>query len=563
MISLIYINIGPIQEYIYDSIYQSIIVNKDIDLKIYIGINEIYLSDFRKELNNWNVFTNNVVLVNIDLSPSFDFLKEQHNGFRENFWLNTTKRFFYIEYIMKLYREENVYHIENDVMLFQPLKELYNVKLTVVSDHLKRVIASIMFIKNTQQITDLNNYIKSIIEKETRFINDMELLGSYSYFDYFNIDPNLGDTYDGACFGQYIGGVDYRNIPEFEKKTPQEQLFIKYTNGLKGFVNETSIIKPNNYTITKRDSKYYANNSLLVNLHIHSKQLYNFSNRVTPFNDIITGDRVLELCDIVFLTEDILHFHKNIEHFTKGKSIVIIENKVLDIKSQEALMNLFVKNEPVKIFVYTHILDIFIKNILPYINVKCIIYCGNSDHPFDEEYISLLNDTDVIKVIAQNPNVIHHKLELLPIGIANSMWKHGNLLQLYQVIKDTYRNKKEGVYININPDTFAYRSRLLDGIRKSNHLKISGNKNYQDYLYELSKHKYALCPRGNGLDCHRYFECIYLNVIPIIINNDYTNSKAFTRNLYNYGTISGQGKPFYEITSNNINDIILELENLL
>jgi hypothetical protein len=560
MVCLVYINIGAIQDYIFDSIYQTLSIHNDTNLQIYIGMSQQYFDEFRNELKKWKIFTNNIVLVDIDQAPNFNFLREQHQGFRKNFWLNTTKRFFYIEYIIKLYHLKNVYHLENDVMLYQPLKALSNDKLTVVSDHHSRVIASIIFIKNIKQISDLNNYIEMTIKNNTQFMNDMELLGNYQDVSHFNIDPELGDTYDAACFGQYLGGVDYRNIPEFDKKPIGEQLLIKYTNGFRDFVNETSIIKPNNYTIVKRKNGYYINENLLVNLHIHSKQLYNFSNNVIPFSDLVTGDRVILLCDVVFLTRDILDFHKNLENFTQGKQIILIENKKLDENSQRALskiLDTYNKDVPVKIFIYTHILDIFIKHILQFINTKCIIYCGNSDHPFDEQYTPLLNNPSVIRVIAQNPNVIHNKLELLPIGIANSMWKHGDLLKLYTVIKDTYRYKKSGVYININPDTFFYRKILLDEIKSSSKLIVSTNREYQDYLYELSQHKYALCPRGNGLDCHRFWECIYLNVIPIVINNTFTNSKAFTKNLHQYG------KPFYEITSDNNSNIVSELEKLV
>ena len=35
----------------------------------------------------------------------------------------------------------------------------------------------------------------------------------------------------------------------------------------------------------------------------------------------------------------------------------------------------------------------------------------------------------------------------------------------------------------------------------------------------LKKYKYAICPGGNGPDCHRFWECLYLGVIPIVENN--------------------------------------------
>ena len=44
-----------------------------------------------------------------------------------------------------------------------------------------------------------------------------------------------------------------------------------------------------------------------------------------------------------------------------------------------------------------------------------------------------------------------------------------------------------------------------------------------DYFIELKKHKYAICPRGNGLDTHRLWECFYLDVIPIMLKRDSPN----------------------------------------
>ncbi len=32
----------------------------------------------------------------------------------------------------------------------------------------------------------------------------------------------------------------------------------------------------------------------------------------------------------------------------------------------------------------------------------------------------------------------------------------------------------------------------------------------------MSTHKFAISPEGNGIDCHRTWECLYLGVIPIV-----------------------------------------------
>jgi hypothetical protein len=41
-------------------------------------------------------------------------------------------------------------------------------------------------------------------------------------------------------------------------------------------------------------------------------------------------------------------------------------------------------------------------------------------------------------------------------------------------------------------------------------------KPYKEYITDLSKHSFAICPEGNGLDCYRMLECLYSGCIPIV-----------------------------------------------
>jgi hypothetical protein len=52
---------------------------------------------------------------------------------------------------------------------------------------------------------------------------------------------------------------------------------------------------------------------------------------------------------------------------------------------------------------------------------------------------------------------------------------------------------------------------------------------FQDYLKILSSYKFAICPEGNGIDTHRFWECLYLKVVPICPRNVVTEyySKMF------------------------------------
>jgi hypothetical protein len=398
----------------------------------------------------------------------------------------------------------------------------------------------------------------------------MNILGFFNNKYKLPILPDTKTTtivFDGAAMGQYLGGVDYKNLPNGETD------IVKYNNPSKGFVNETAEIKCRDYKFLKTrilldfldisikvnriqdEGKLYQ----IANLHIHSKQLYQFSSVFDiTYDDLITGDRITSLCDFVLTTTEIYNFHKNLENFTK-EIIIIKDMKNININ----LLNSYFtdhckknKTKIVKLFIYTHIVEQFTQYILPYLNneIKYVLYIHNSDHSFGEEYNKLIDSDIIEKIYTQNVDVDvdvrNNKITLLPIGIANSMWKHGNLLEVYSVMSSIYKiNKECNIYVNINPNTYYYRKNILDKIIEKGNLKLSGSKPYKEYLMELSKHRFCLCIRGNGIDTHRFWESLYLGVIPVIINNNTTNCNNFVYYLTKLEI------PFYEIKSDNLDNI--------
>ena len=91
----------------------------------------------------------------------------------------------------------------------------------------------------------------------------------------FNINfKNFNSIFDGASIGQYLGGVDKKND----------------INDTRGFINETCIVKYNNFkfqwiqenNLYKPYLLYFDNISNqdikipIINLHIHSKELFKF-----------------------------------------------------------------------------------------------------------------------------------------------------------------------------------------------------------------------------------------------------------------------------------------------
>jgi hypothetical protein len=119
----------------------------------------------------------------------------------------------------------------------------------------------------------------------------------------------------------------------------------------------------------------------------------------------------------------------------------------------------------------------------------------------------------------------HPKLGGLPIGIANSTWSHGNLNVLH-TIKSKNVSKCSDIYFYFGINTnYNERNSCYEIIRNKG-LIFGKQLSFEPYLETLATYKYAICPPGNGVDCHRMWECFYLNVIPIVKRSVFTEKMA-------------------------------------
>ena len=75
-------------------------------------------------------------------------------------------------------------------------------------------------------------------------------------------------------------------------------------------------------------------------------------------------------------------------------------------------------------------------------------------------------------------------------------------------------------YLNINPNTFpSERLHVLNTFFGENWVTGEMNVSWGDYYRQIASHKFVFSPRGNGIDCHRTWEALYLRTIPIVIRS--------------------------------------------
>ena len=222
--------------------------------------------------------------------------------------------------------------------------------------------------------------------------------------------------------------------------------------------------------------------------------------------NFITGEKLQFLCH---------HFIGTITDFGYNLNTMKYKDRFIFIGT-----NVSIDNKKL-VFCYTHLLD----NIDDLIQtLKCLVnpfklVFHNSDKSFNNEHLVLFEKLPLLQYIyTQNMNIVHKKVLPLPIGLANSMWAHGNN-EIHQEVYNMPIKKTKEIYFNfkINTNT-EKRSKCYNDIIKRG-IKWNENLPYKEYLIELKIHKYAICPEGNGIDTHRFWECLYMNTIPICLKN--------------------------------------------
>jgi len=282
--NIILVSAGNYQEYILTNIQQLIRLKHE---SIYVITNERFFPNFDE-------YKNKIKLISCEsLDDKYEYEKKTHmdKHFREGFWTLTSSRFFYIYAFMVKTQLSNVIHLENDVPIYYNcnvlLNKLEQTKMYIPFDSYNRNIASIVYIPNHIVLgyildkydfhnTDMENFVlisKQLPHLITHFpicAPNIKFSQEQHYvcknFDIFNC------IFDAAAIGQYLGGVDPRNID----------------GDTSGFINETCVIKYNNYEITwmvqTADNETFKRPFIMLdgtpipifNLHIHSKNLTKF-----------------------------------------------------------------------------------------------------------------------------------------------------------------------------------------------------------------------------------------------------------------------------------------------
>lgn len=137
---------------------------------------------------------------------------------------------------------------------------------------------------------------------------------------------------------------------------------------------------------------------------------------------------------------------------------------------------------------------------------------------------------------AQNKAVEEDLVEGIPIGLENTILRVSAASQMgrfasevpgalekakrIDALHQAGARRKRLVYVNMNPATFPdERLPLLELLSRLPWTTRTRRVSIRRYYADIASHKFVVCPRGNGTDCHRVWEALYLKTVPIVLSS--------------------------------------------
>jgi hypothetical protein len=218
-------------------------------------------------------------------------------------------------------------------------------------------------------------------------------------------------------------------------------------------------------------------------------------------------------------------------------------------------------NKNLVIFCKTDFLP-FLFKLLENNNHFHILITHHSDYSINDRYYNI-KPRCIKKWFCINSEIYSDDIIPIPLGLKThtgaylepqykTEWFSENINSLRN------NSKSNNIYCNWNI-TNHNRTKLVESL---NYLSLFKDCNlpFELYIENMSKCKFVLSPPGNGIDCHRTWEALYVNSIPIVLKNkiydywsdlpilqvsnfsDLTNDllNNFSKNTFNFGKLNIQ-----------------------
>lgn len=161
-------------------------------------------------------------------------------------------------------------------------------------------------------------------------------------------------------------------------------------------------------------------------------------------------------------------------------------------------------------------------------DMKFIIFTGFEDTPTDECIWDRLPENVVAIYGSHLQEYGRDRLYPIPYGLQRKLTIEDNRFDIIFSMLDTVVEPENMMYINWNDQNLADRPLLREHYKgqpwvTQDYPQGIHDSIYRQYLTNIKRHKFMLCPSGNaiGCECHRDWETIYMKRVPIVLDTPY------------------------------------------
>lgn len=155
---------------------------------------------------------------------------------------------------------------------------------------------------------------------------------------------------------------------------------------------------------------------------------------------------------------------------------------------------------------------------------RVVLVTGQGDFPCDAWRQGFL-PANVDRWFATNVTAAHPRVEALPLGLGSP--ESGTTLAEGQILGGRALNApRDGwLYVNFRPDTNrAVRGPVFDFFRNLGADWVTfdppGERGDNGkFLDRILRHRFVLCPPGNGVDTHRMWEALVAGAVPVVLKS--------------------------------------------
>ena len=172
-------------------------------------------------------------------------------------------------------------------------------------------------------------------------------------------------------------------------------------------------------------------------------------------------------------------------------------------------------------------------------NVVLII--ANGDITFNDRLLSYCPD-NVKHIFATNTTCYNDKVTPIPIGVEMSMPPkregHGEInngiFEKLPFLTGNTTNENNVItnklYSKFNISTNPHlRSKVREISITQSHINFEFGVSYSEFVQQVKTHMGTISPRGNGIECIRTYELLYLDEIPLVFGNKQEYSAIYNK----------------------------------